>query len=108
MSEDTNEPESVLESWLDNKRHKLDCCEPDLRGPAVIVTGSVISGFEFYGPFETVDAAVEWYNNCTLLGSLKIERISVVILKKPNDKHALITCGLFNALGQNQSTEPNV
>jgi hypothetical protein len=29
-------------------------------GPYVAVTGSPLNGFQLYGPFDTVDQAVEW------------------------------------------------
>lgn len=45
---------------------------PDLRGPAIIVVGSVLGGFKFYGPFETVDAALKRWPT-TLPGYLKLE-----------------------------------
>lgn len=57
--------------------------EPDLRGPAVIVTGGVIGGFEFEGPFETIDDALCYWQDSTLGGSLGVP-CSVVLLKKPN------------------------
>jgi hypothetical protein len=53
--------------------------DTDARGPAVVVTGSVIGGFEFTGPFPTISAAAEWYGT-SLLGSLKLP-CSIVLLK---------------------------
>ena len=32
----------------------------DLRGPAVVVHGSICSGFKVTGPFESVDSATDW------------------------------------------------
>ena len=41
--------------------------ESDTRGPAVIVTGGVASGFRIFGPYKTVDEAVaQW--QATALG----------------------------------------
>lgn len=52
----------------------------DVRGPAVIVTGSVLSGFSFYGPCESVDAAV------AVLERRMIPEHATVVLVKPLDK----------------------
>lgn len=35
-------------------------------GPYGVVRGSVLTGFEIYGPFDTVEIAVEWAEKRTL------------------------------------------
>jgi hypothetical protein len=60
--------------------------EPDLRGPAIIVTGSVISGFKFHGPFETIDDAARWYETKTISGLLGIGCCTIVLIEKPEEQ----------------------
>lgn len=55
--------------------------EPDLRGPAIVVTGGVIGGFEFHGPFETIDAAHQWW--ATTLGGQLGAPCALALLEKP-------------------------
>lgn len=57
---------------------------PDIRGPAIVVTGSVISGLKFYGPFETIDDAVKWYGD-SLLGKLKAN-VTIALLESPTPR----------------------
>lgn len=54
---------------------------PDPRGPAVIVDGSVTTGFKFIGPFDSVDEAVKWAksNSLAAIGC----PTSVVLLQEP-------------------------
>lgn len=54
---------------------------PDLRGPAIVVTGGVIGGFDFHGPFETVEAASQWWQ--TTLGGKLGTGCSIALLEKP-------------------------
>lgn len=61
---------------------------PDLRGPAVIVEGSVIGGFKFIGPFETIEAASQWHDKFSLPGLLGLQ-VSIVLLESPTD-HAVM------------------
>jgi len=58
---------------------------PDLRGPAVIVDGSVINGFTFTGPFDTVEAAAEWHATKRLAGYLGLPT-TIVILETPRQE----------------------
>jgi len=59
----------------------VDVHDCDNRGPAVVVTGSVIGGFEFTGPFPTISAANEWYTQ-SMLGGIGV-RCSIVLLVAP-------------------------
>jgi len=54
----------------------------DNRGPAVVVSGTVIGGFEFHGPFPTISAAHEWYEQQFFGGFLKMPA-SIVLLAAP-------------------------
>lgn len=56
--------------------------QPDMRGPAIVVRGSVLVGFKFYGPFATIDAAVKWYGQ-TVLGELTVG-VVITLLEKPD------------------------
>ena len=58
---------------------------PDLRGPAVIVDGSVLGGFTFTGPFDTVEAASEWHAKKRLAGYLGLPT-TIVLLEKPRQE----------------------
>lgn len=49
---------------------------------AVVVTGSVLSGFKFTGPFESTEAAVQWYETCSLDFALGL-KCTVVLLDCP-------------------------
>ena len=60
--------------------------EPDLRGPAVIVDGSVIGGFTFTGPFATIDEAAEWRRTKTVAGAIGIPAAAIVLLEKPRQE----------------------
>lgn len=40
-----------------------------------VVTGSVLSGFEFWGPFNGVDESVEWVESCPLIGPVTVVSI---------------------------------
>lgn len=53
--------------------------KPDLRGPAIVVTGSVLGGFEFFGPFESIDSALEWYG-ASMFGIVK-DKVTIALLK---------------------------
>jgi hypothetical protein len=54
----------------------------DNRGPAVVASGTVIGGFEFHGPFPTISAAHEWYEQQFFGGILKMPA-SIVLLAAP-------------------------
>ena len=54
---------------------------PDNRGPAIVVTGSVSVGFEFTGPFESIDAALKWYEQ-SLFGVVKLP-VTISLLSPP-------------------------
>lgn len=56
--------------------------EPDLRGPAVIVEGSVLGGFNFTGPFEHIEAANQWHQERSLAGALGLP-CTVILLVNP-------------------------
>ena len=58
---------------------------PDLRGPAVIVDGSVLGGFTFVGPFDTVEAASEWHARKRLAGYLGLPA-TIVLLEEPRQE----------------------
>ena len=62
---------------------------PDTRGPAVIVTGSVIGGFTFIGPFPTIEHAAEWQATRSLPGLLGLPADAIVLLESP-DRHAVV------------------
>ena len=47
----------------------------DTRGPAIVACGSVVTGYQFYGPFPTVDDAADWLDERTVFGG------TVVLLK---------------------------
>lgn len=53
----------------------------DLRGPAVLMHGSVLGGFKFYGPFETIQAAVEFWPK-TLYGFIGTQ-CTIALLENP-------------------------
>lgn len=59
---------------------------PDLRGPAVIVNGSVIAGFTFTGPFATIEEAAEWHRTKSLAGHLGLPAAAIVLLEKPRQE----------------------
>lgn len=59
---------------------------PDTRGPAIIAHGSVLGGFKFIGPFETIDAALEWYRT-SLWGALKAP-VTIALLENPGQPPA--------------------
>ena len=41
--------------------------QPDMRGPAVVIQGSLLGGVKaIYGPFDSVNAAVEWVKPLSL------------------------------------------
>jgi hypothetical protein len=63
--------------------------EPDNRGPAAIVTGSVIGGFTFIGPFDTIDKASEWHATRSLPGLLGLPADAIILLEPP-EKHETI------------------
>lgn len=63
---------------------------PDLRGPAVVVRGSVLGGFKFYGPFPTIEAACEWCKNKTLAGVLGVNYDTIVLLEEPRTDDVLV------------------
>lgn len=46
--------------------------EADLRGPAIIAIGGVVGGFEFYGPYESIDAALQATKQMVVIPSLTI------------------------------------
>lgn len=59
--------------------------EPDdTRGPAIAVTGGIHGGFKFYGPFETIDAAIEWYKQTP--GGILGANVTIALLEKPKTK----------------------
>jgi hypothetical protein len=63
---------------------------PDLRGPAVVVRGSVLGGFKFYGPFTTIDDACEWCRTKTLAGVLGVNHDTIVLLEEPRPDDVLV------------------
>jgi hypothetical protein len=63
--------------------------EPDTRGPAVIVTGSVIGGFTFIGPFPTIEHAAEWHSKRSMPGVLGLPADAIVLLESP-DRRAVV------------------
>ena len=63
---------------------------PDLRGPAVVVRGSVLGGFEFHGPFPTIDAACNWCQTKTLAGALGVNHDTIVLLEEPRSDDVLV------------------
>ena len=63
--------------------------EPDTRGPAVIVTGSVLGGFTFIGPFTTIEHAAEWHSERSMPGVLGLPAHAIVLLESP-DRHAVV------------------
>lgn len=44
----------------------------DKRGPVVIVMGSVLTGFEFYGPCESIDSAMDELEKLALVPSCTV------------------------------------
>jgi len=78
--------------------------EPDLRGPAAVVEGSVLGGFEFYGPFATIDDAARWHAT-TLPGILGCHA-TIVLLRKPeiNQRDADGGLGVKDELQDNPAT----
>lgn len=60
--------------------------EPDLRGPAVIVDGSVIGGFTFTGPFATIDEASKWHRTKRLAGAIGLPATAIVLLEEPRQE----------------------
>lgn len=76
MTDEKNEAEPSGASGGSGER------EPDLRGPAVIVDGSVLGGFTFIGPFDTIDEAARWHSTKRLAGHLGLPT-TIVLLEKP-------------------------
>jgi hypothetical protein len=62
----------------------------DLRGPAIVVRGSVLSGFQFYGPFDTIDAAHAWCATQTLSGLVGLSDDSIVLPEAPRDDGVVV------------------
>lgn len=56
---------------------------PDLRGPAVVVVGSPISGYILTGPFETIDSAADWAVNHSIPGILGVSNHSIMLIQEP-------------------------
>lgn len=56
--------------------------EPDYRGPAAIAEGSILGGYRFTGPFDTIHEAHEWYKKKMLGGYLGLDP-TIVLLNKP-------------------------
>lgn len=57
---------------------------PDLRGPAVVLRGSPIRGFNVTGPFPTIEAAVEWCREFPASGLAgDVATDSVMLLESP-------------------------
>lgn len=54
---------------------------PDTRGPAVVVNGSLLSGFKLTGPFETIEEASTWYKETTR-GKLGVPCL-IMLLEEP-------------------------
>jgi hypothetical protein len=59
--------------------------EPDTRGPAIIVEGSVLGGFEFMGPFESIDAAQQFWSR-TWLHQHGVG-CTIALLREPSHKY---------------------
>jgi hypothetical protein len=66
------------------------CDQPDLRGPTVVVRGSVLGGFKFYGPFPTIDAGCEWCRTKTLAGVMGVNHDTIVLLEQPRSDGTLV------------------
>lgn len=58
----------------------------DKRGPVIIVTGSVASGFKFFGPYKTVGAAERAANRPDTLEFWPAK--TICILEKPKSTKA--------------------
>lgn len=58
-----------------------DDLTPNRRVPVIAVYGGVVGGFDFYGPFETVQAALEWHEQSNFVW-LKAP-CAIALLKKP-------------------------
>lgn len=54
----------------------------DTRGPAIVIRGSVVTGFQFYGPFNTIDDAAFWCRT-TVSGQLGVNNDVIELLKEP-------------------------
>tara|TARA_Y100000034_G_scaffold8165_2_gene8939 strand:+ start:12378 stop:12596 length:219 start_codon:yes stop_codon:yes gene_type:complete len=57
----------------------LDELYPLSEEPLIAVTGSVLRGFKFWGPFTSMKQAVKWAQSKELL----LGNVSIVYLKKP-------------------------
>lgn len=63
----------------------------DERGPAVVVRGGVIGGFKFYGPFDSIEDAVEWCETKTLMGAVYgASNDSIVLLEQPKQDGTVV------------------
>ena len=56
----------------------------DDRGPAVIVLGGLLGGFQLYGPFDTVTKASDFYRDKTISGMLKAGGATIMLLLPPD------------------------
>lgn len=54
---------------------------PDTRGPAIVVTGSLLDGIKAHGPFDSIDLALKWYDKS--LFSKCRTHVTIVLLEKP-------------------------
>lgn len=75
-------------SDLPSKAELDEAERPDNRGPAIVVTGGVCGGFEFHGPFESIDAALKWYKT-SLFGIVKCP-VTVALLTKPAEARTML------------------
>ena len=78
MTHDNEEPSAASAGYGER--------DPDLRGPAVIVDGSVIGGFTFTGPFATIDEAAEWHRTKRLVGAVGLPAAAIVLLENPRQE----------------------
>ena len=65
----------------DSMTEKQEPYRADLRGPAIVVRGSVLTGFTFYGPFPTIEEAIKWCITGTLAGVSGIDDCVVCLLE---------------------------
>lgn len=59
--------------------------ENDARGPAIVIRGSVMTGFKFIGPFPTIADALAWHES-TLHGLLDVSCV-IDLLESPGNSN---------------------
>ena len=74
--------EEMRERMTDSLANQSDqSVPPDTRGPAIVVTGSLLDGLKAHGPFDSIDLAMKWYEK-SLFGKCRAH-VTIMLLEKP-------------------------